>query len=176
MPNPRRAVQEQHERFQVGLLIEELNRRHRAHFQVIKEPNPPEAIIQSGLTTRWVEVVTAFWNDAYAKDLNSYATAGEEHTPVGGGPFMDMDAKFAPRFIAVVKSKLEKQNYTPFLKQYGPGYLLVSIHNPFFDDDTLQLINEEWESAEINHSGCFRSVYITFRKYNGYNVKRWKVL
>lgn len=176
MPNPRRAVQEKHEQFQVGLLIQELNRRHRASFQVISEPNPPEAIIQSGKTKRWVEVVTAFWTDAYARDLNSYATIGEEHKPVGRGPFMKMDEEFAPRFIAAVKSKLEKQNYIPIFEEYGRGYLLVSIHNPFFDNATLQLIEEEWKSSKISHSGCFRSVYITYRTFVGYKVKLWKTL
>lgn len=176
VPNPRRAIQEQHERFQVGLLIQELNRRHHACFQVIAEPNPPEAIIQSGQTTRWVEVVTTFWNDAYAKDLNSYGTVEEEHAPVGDGPFMNMDEEFTPRFVAAVKSKLEKQNYIPILEKYGQGYLLVSIHNPFFCESMLQLVEEEWKNSRINYSGCFRSVYITFRVFRGYKVKRWKTL
>lgn len=176
MPNPRRVVQENHERFQVELLIKELNRRHRASFQVVSEPNPPEAIIRSGKTKRWIEVVTAFWSDAYAKDLNSYATVGEEHKPVGRGPFINMDDGFASRFIAAVQSKLEKQNYIPILEEHGKGYLLVSVHNPFFDKSTLQLIDEEWTKREINHSGCFRTIYITYRVFNGYRVKRWKSL
>jgi len=77
VPNPRSTIKAKHEQFQVGLFIDELNRRHRSNYRVIAEPDPPEAIIRSGRTTRWAEVVTAYWNDAYAKDLNSYATPGE---------------------------------------------------------------------------------------------------
>lgn len=175
MPNPRSAIKEKHERYQVGLLIQELNRRHRASYKVVAEPDPPEAIIQSGKTIRWAEVVTAFWNDAYARDLNSYATPGEAHVSVGNGPFMNMDQEFASKFVKSVKSKLEKKGYIPFRETYGPGYLVVSIHYPFLAADTMQLVEDEWALTTVNNLGCFRSVYVTFRVFKGYRVVRWKV-
>lgn len=173
MPNPRALIKEKHERYQVGLLIDELNRRHRSAFQVIAEPDPPEAIIQSGQTTRWVEVVTAFWTEAYAKDLNSHATPGETHVSVGNGPFMKMDDYFAFNFVLAVKSKKEKQGYVPFREKYGPGYLVVSIQHPFLDAQTFQCIREEWRRSQIKDLGCFRSIYVTFRASKGYKVVRW---
>jgi hypothetical protein len=173
MPNPRSLIKEKHERYQVGLLINELNRRHRSTFQVVEEPDPPEAIIRSGRTTRWAEVVTAFWNEAYAKDLNSYATPGETHVSVGNGPFMDMDNQFAYKFVVAVKSKLEKNGYLPFREKYGPGYLVVSIQYPFLDAHTFECIREEWLREKVDDLGCFRSVYVTFRANNGYRVIRW---
>lgn len=176
MPNSRSMVKEKHECFQVALLISELDRRHRSQYRVIAEPDPPEAIIRSGKTTRWIEVVTAYWNDAYAKDLNSYATLGETHVPIGNGPFMNMDDEFAARFIHSVKSKLEKQGYVPFRERYGPGYLLVSIHYPFFGSDTMELVEKKWAQVDVKDLGCFRSVYVSFRTFNGYKVLRWKVM
>jgi hypothetical protein len=170
VPNSRSAIKEKHERYQVGLLIQELNRRHRANYKVVAEPDPPEAIIQSGKTIRWAEVVTAFWNDAYARDLNSYATAGEAHVSVGNGPFMNMDQEFVSKFVTAVKSKLEKKGYIPFRDTYGPGYLVVSIHYPFLAADTMQLVKEEWARTAVNNLGCFRSVYVTFRVFKGYRV------
>lgn len=175
MPNPRSIIKEKQERFQVGLLIQELNRRHRSNYRVIAEPDPPEAIIQTGTTTRWAEVVTVFWNDAYAKDLNSNATPGEKHVSVGNGPFMDMDEEFSSRFVAAVKSKLEKRGYIPSRDKYGPGYLVVSIHYPFFDSEAMELVEEKWEKSAVSDLGCFRSVYITFRATKGYRVVRWRV-
>lgn len=173
MPNPRSLIKEKHERYQVGLLINELNRRYRSTFQVVEEPDPPEAIIRSGRTTRWAEVVTAFWNEAYAKDLNSYATPGETHVSVGNGLFMDMDNQFAYKFVVAVKSKLEKNGYLPFREKYGPGYLVVSIQYPFLDDHTFECIREEWLREKVDDLGCFRSIYVTFRANNGYRVIRW---
>ncbi len=176
MPNPRSTIKERHERYQVGLLIHELNRRHRSNYRVIAEPDPPEAIIQSGRTTRWAEVVTAYWNDAFAKDLNSFATPGEAHVSIGNGPFIDMDDEFASKFVTAVKSKLEKKGYVPFRQRYGPGYLLVSIHHPFLGKDSMELVKQKWVKIMVNDLGCFRSVYVTFRVFNGYRVVRWKVL
>lgn len=174
MPNPRSTIKEKHERYQVGLLIQELNRRHRSNYRVIAEPDPPEAILQSGRTKRWAEVVTAFWNDAYAKDVNSYATPGEIHMSVGNGPFMDMDEEFATKFVTVVKSKLEKKGYIAFRDTFGPGYLVVSIQYPFLAPDTMQLVEEKWAQTTVSNLGCFRSVYVTFRVSEGYRVVRWK--
>lgn len=174
MPNPRSLTKERHERHQVGLLVNELNRRHRSAFQVVAEPDPPEAIIRSGRTTRWAEVVTAFWNDEYAKDLNSYATQGETHVSVGNGPFMDMDHEFASRFVITVSTKLKKEGYVQFRDKYGPGYLVVSIQYPFLDTHTFQCIQEEWRKRQVIDLGCFRSIYVTFRSSKAYRVVRWK--
>lgn len=176
MPNLRSTIKKKHERFQVGLLIDALDRRHRSNYRVIAEPDPPEAIIQSRRTTRWAEVVTAYWNDAYAKDLNSFATPGESHVSIGNGPFMNMDEEFAPKFVTAVKSKLEKKAYIPFRDKYGPGYLLVSIYYPFLDSNAMELVEKMWTQATVNDLGCFRSVYVTFRVYEGYKVVRWKLL
>lgn len=173
MPNPRSLTKEKHERFQVGLLIDQLNYRHRSTFKVVDEPDPPEAIIQSGQTTRWVEVVTAYWTEAYARNLNSYATPGETHVPVGNGPYMDMDEIFASNFVTAVQSKVEKQGYAPFQNKYGPGYLVVSIQHPFLDAQSFHCIREEWLRREIHDLGCFRSIYVTFRSTKGYRVIRW---
>jgi hypothetical protein len=123
MTNRRRAVQEAHERFTVGLFLESFNRRYHSNFVVVEEPNPPEAIIQSGRTMRWVEVTTAFWNTDFAIDVYSYATKGEVHRPIGHGVFVGPDAEFSRNFVSVVKQKLEKSNYAKFRDLHGPGYL-----------------------------------------------------
>jgi hypothetical protein len=174
MPNPRRAVQEAHEKFNVNLLVDTLNKRHRSEFKVISEPNPPEAIIQSGKTTRWVEVVTAFWNSAFAKDLYSHATEGEEHKPIGDGLFMNVTPEFAKNFVTAVQSKLEKTAYEKFRDEYGPGYLLVSIQFPFFGKNAFDFIDREWRAHEIQDCGCFRSIYLAYRVFNGYRVMKWQ--
>ena len=111
MANSRRSVQEAHERFTIRTFLEELERRHRARYRVIAEPNPPEAIVTTGRTTSWIEVTTAFLSAGLAKDLYSYATPGETHESSGNGVYIGPDAQFANNFVDVVKKKLEKDSY-----------------------------------------------------------------
>ena len=73
----RQEVQKAHEQFTTKLFLKWFNRKHRSQFIVVDEPDPPEAIIQSGKTTRWVEVTTVYWNAAFAQALNSYVIEGE---------------------------------------------------------------------------------------------------
>lgn len=89
---------------------------------------------------------------------------------------MNMDEEFASKFVVAVKSKLEKKGYIPFREKYGPGYLLVSIHYPFLDSESMELVEQKWAQAAVQDLGCFRSVYVTFRIFEGYRVVRWKVM
>ena len=169
----RRETQQAHEKAQVALFIDWYNRRYRTSFVVIAEPNPPEAIIRHGKTVRWVEVSTAFWSDEYARDEYSYATPGERHISIDKGPFLNSDAQFSERFISVVKKKLEKSSYLPSKAKYGPGYLVVPILYPLFNDKTLALMKVLWQDCKIQDLGCFRGVFITYRSYSGSKVSRW---
>jgi len=123
----RHPIQQAHERVYVERFLEWFNQAYKTDFKVIGEPNPPEAIVRSSRITRWVEVGSAFWTGEYARDLYSYATPGEQHKPIGRGPFVEMDDAFAASFLSVVKKKLEKRSYIPWRDRYGPGYLVVPV-------------------------------------------------
>lgn len=174
MTNRRRTTQEAHERFTVKLFLENFNKWHRSNFKVISEPNPPEAVVQSGKTIRWVEVTTAYMNQEFAIDLNSYATDGEQYQPMTQHVFIGPDAHFAEQFVKVVKQKLEKQTYASIRDEYGLGYLIVSIQYPMFGRDSLRFISQAWSKVALKHANCFRSVYITYRVFDGYKVVLWK--
>jgi hypothetical protein len=133
----------------VAAFVAWLNSRYRARYEVVAEPNPPEAIIHSGRTNRWVEVTDTFWSDAFARDEYSYATPGEKHKPIGNGPFVGPDANFAARFVDVVRKKLEKKSYLPSTETYGPGYLLVPIMYPLFNSHSLRNMKEAWSHTRI---------------------------
>ena len=160
MVNPRRFVQQGHERFHVQLLVAALNHRHHSTYRVIAEPNPPEAIIQSKGRTSWVEVVSAFWNDAYARDLYSYATPGEKYRAMREGPFIDMTAEFAENFASAVAKKLEKATYERLRDRFGPGYLVVPILFPFLGTDSLPYMRVAFKARNADDRGCFRSIYL----------------
>jgi hypothetical protein len=172
----RRPVQQEHERAVVENFLSWLNTRSGTQFKVIEEPNPPDAIIQSVRITRWVEVTDAFWSDAYAKDLYSFVTAGEEHKPIGPGPSRRMDEKFAHRFVDALAKKLKKRSYLPFLKRYGKGYLIIPMHYPWFDASTVRGMKDLWRQKQpIEDLGCFKEVYITFSSLNRPAYQRWRV-
>lgn len=178
MANRRRHVQELHERFNVNLFLKEFNARYHADFKVVGEPNPPEAIIQSKHTTRWVEVTTAYLNEAYAIDLNTYAVKGEKHLPssatTSGNAEINVDDEFAKHFVRVVRNKLEKPNYESYFRAHGKGYLVVSIKDPFFGQSTLAAIQRVWDSAAVSDKGFFKSVYIVYPIFGEYKVSLWK--
>jgi hypothetical protein len=171
----RRPIQQAHERFFVEQFINWFNSAYRSNFKVILEPNQPEAIIRSSRTTRWVEVSTAFWNSAYARDLYSYATPNEIHKPIGPGPFLNMDHEFAKSFASVIKKKFEKTSYLEWRDRYGPGYLIIPIKHPWFDKVTIMLMKEALAFCSINNLGCFRRVYIAFSSINRIKFLRWSL-
>ena len=174
MVSSRRLVQEAHERFTVNLFLDNFNRCYHTDFKVIAEPNPPEAIIESKKSTRWVEVTDACFSAEFATDIYSYATPGETHKPIRDGLLIGPDAQFAKNFVTVVKKKLEKSSYEPFRNEYGKGYLIVSIQYPLFGQDTLRYIRRAWDEIQINDKNCFRSIYIAYRTFNVYKVSLWK--
>ena len=144
----------------VQLLIGTLNYRHGASYTVFAEPEPPEAIIVTAGRASWVEVVGAYWNSAYATDLHSYAAVGELHKPITPGPYTSMDELFAMQFAVAVKDKLEKTTYQPAHDALGPGYLVISIHFPFFSRTTLESMREEWNKLTVADKGYFKSIYL----------------
>lgn len=149
MPD-RRPIQQVHERTFIRQFLEWFNIAYRCKFEIIAEPNPPEAIIRTKRTTRWVEVSTAFWNEAYARDLYSYATPGEIHKPIDSGPYINIDKQFTTSFVSVLKKKLEKASYENYRDRYGPGYLIIPIKHPWFDGATADMMKKSLASVQGN--------------------------
>jgi hypothetical protein len=171
----RREVLKAHERFTIDLFLEWFNRQHCSQFKVVDEPDPPEAVIKSGKTTRWVEVTAAFGSDVFAQDLCSYATEGEAHKPVPDGAVsVNPTAVFVQRLVTLLAKKLSKSSYVGCRDTYGPGYLIVSIQYPFFDKDVVARLGRAWDESRIVDRGCFRSVYFAHRVFGGeYRITRW---
>lgn len=172
----RKVIKKANERFHIANFIEWFNKTYHSDFVVISEPEPPEAIIQSSAkTTRWIEISNAFWNGAYAKDLTSFATSGETHEPMPRGPYGDMDKEFSKNFVTVLKNKLEKTSYQSVKRNYGKGYLIIPIYNPFFDSETVMLMEHEWRNTTVNNLDCFRSVRIAYQSQNKWVFKKWRL-
>lgn len=176
MTNARQDVKTKHERFVVNDFLQKLNHRQHCDYRVIAEPNPPEAIIQSKRRTSWVEVTCAFWTDAWAKDKYSAATEGEPYTPVPEGGYANMTAIFSNRFAEVVRKKLEKPTYEAARDEHGPGYLVVSIQNPFFGKSDLPHMQRALAALDVKDLGCFRSIYLHYQVFDFYVLAKWQPL
>ena len=162
--NNRRSIQQAHERAQVVAFLDWFNHQRRSDFAVVEEPNPPEAVVRSKRTTRWLEVTDAFWNEEHALDEYSYATPGERHRPMSSGGYADMTNVFCKNFVSVLKKKLEKPSYLPWAQKHGPGYLVIAVYFPFFSSPaTLVEMRQAWSAAKtsVNDLGCFRGVYLS---------------
>lgn len=173
MPD-RRPIKKADERFHIGNFVNWLNSTYHCNYNVIAEPEPPEAVIQSKTRTSWIEISTAFLDQTHARDTMSRATPGEKATGGSRRVIAGPDDLAARNLISVVKNKLEKKSYASVAKTYGPGYLVIPIRNPLFDNHTLECIKREWAEASINDLGYFRSVRLTFEPVvNGFVQPNW---
>ncbi|MDH5766156.1 MAG: hypothetical protein OEZ38_09080 [Gammaproteobacteria bacterium] len=170
----RKPIKQAHEHFHVENFLNWLNHAYRTDFKVIAEPDPPEAIIKSSRRTSWVEISTAFLNSAYAQDVLSYATPGETHKSIAGGLTISPDEQFAHSLVGVIKKKLEKKSYFPFYEKYGPGYLVIPIHNPFLDEESMKRAKAVWSRTIINDFGYFRSIRVAYKSLGDWKLKLWK--
>lgn len=169
----RRPVKAEHESVYISAFIDWHGRTFRSHYRVIARPDPPDAIIQSGRITRWIEIGDVFWNDAWARDLYSFATPDETHRPIYSGIHVDMDEQFAGRFVRVLQDKLTKTSYRPVAKRYGPGYLVLAMMFPFFNQDTLLLMRRKWAATTPLSAGHFRGVFLAYP--NASRFQRWRL-
>jgi len=159
--NRRTKIKEVHERAVLRDFLDWYNSKHNLKFEIIEEPDPPEAIVKSGDRTTWIEVVDVFLSGEYARDEYSYATPGETHIPMDPGPYVNMDEAFANHFVKVIQDKLTKKSYLTFKEQYGPGILVMGMRSPFFDQQTVDMMRPEYQMEEWSHDlGCFREIYI----------------
>ncbi len=168
----RLEVKKQHERAIVARFLNFYNDANGTHFVVDSEPEPPEAIAKDGDNYIWLEVTDAYWSDEYAKDLNSFAT-GEAPQPVGGGPFMNMDAQHAERFVRLVRNKLSKSSYKPACDAHGKGILIVGMISPFFNETTIKFMRRRQQETASEPSvdlRYFGKIYL----YDGYTFSEYE--
>ncbi len=141
---------------------------------MVEEPDPPEAIIASENHTTWVEVVDVFYSDDLAREKYSYATPEEKHQPMALGPYVGMDQHFAHRFVKELRKKFQKSSYVPLRNKYGRGTLIIGIHHPWFDEDTVRMMKDVYYSEGWDDSlACFENIYFSFSSMNKTVFKLW---
>jgi hypothetical protein len=170
----RRPIKRSHERAIVREFLAWRNKKRGTKYSVIREPDPPDALIRSTKRTRWIEVADVFWTDAYAKDRYSQVTPGEKYKPMGRGPYMNMDMIFASRFVNVLKKKLSNKSYARFHEMYGLGILVLCMNHPWFDLHTVKLMKERCRQDTVEHGcGHIGEIYIMYSSLNRACFQKW---
>lgn len=172
--NKRAPIKKGHERYLINCYLDWLKTKTGNVFSIVKEPDPPEAIITSENQTTWVEVVDIFYSDDLARDKYSYATPEEKYKPMDPGPYVGMDQQFALRFVKELRKKLKKNSYVPFRDKYGGGTLIIGIHHPWFDEETVRMMKDVYYSKGWDDSlDCFENIYFSFSSMNKTVFKLW---
>ena len=170
----RRRIKRDHEDFYIQEFLMWHGRAFRSRFHVIARPDPPDAIIRSGQITRWVEIGDVYWNHAWARDLNTYATPREAHKPIDRDTHVGMDEQFARNFVKVLKDKLAKSSYANCAARYGPGYLVMPMMSPFFDEHSIFLMRQQWIATTAQNLGYFRGVFLAYSSRSQIRFQRWR--
>ena len=174
--NRRAKTKRRHEQAVVLDLVRWIEEHRGTPCRMTRGPDPPDAVIQNGNRSRWVEVVDVFWSPRWAQDQYSYATPGERHVPSESGPHIEPDAKFAENFVAVVSKKLNKQSYYPYAAAHGAGILIINIEYPLYDEATRRVIERIWcANRPAISSGLFCEAYLRIRSFRGYNIEPWVI-
>ena len=170
----RREINSQHESAVIDAALRAHNETFGTGFSVESRPDPPDAIVVNGNQRTWIEHTDVFYPE-WAEDITSYAASDKAHKPMRRGPHMDMDNQVADAFVKAVLKKFENRSYQPVLDEFGPGILVVGIESPWFDEETLQAIDEKWaELGRIDLTPIFRWVYLGFRVGGVNNAFFWE--
>ena len=170
----RREINSKHESAVLDAAIDAHNKLTKTKFSVESRPDPPDAILIDGSHRTWIEHTDVFY-PGWAEDLTSFAATDKEHKPMQKGLHMDMDNIVANTFVDVVFKKINKASYKPLVEEFGAGILVVGIESPWFDNETIQAINNKWNEAGTNElSTIFKWVYLGYRTNGENRAMLWK--
>jgi len=174
----RHTVTSANEDAEIADFLEWYNLKYGASFEVESRPDPPDAILRdrdTGITT-WVELTNAYYSAEWARDVHSHATAGRENFEMGH-IHEDMDKKTADNFVCISMKKLNSSSYDSVAEQYGMGILVVVVHSPWFDDQTVEEMENAWNEKDVeNTSGNIGRMFYGWRFKGGYDFREWDLL
>jgi hypothetical protein len=164
---PREVIKQAHEDSVIELFLEWYNAENQTQFTVINKPEPPDAIVQYGNKTIWIEHADIYRSTEEAREERSAVTPGETPYYRQEHPIHEPDIRIAFAFISILKKKLLKDSYEKWFKIYGPGILILTERDPLFSQSTWDCITEKLESESFqNDKGYFETVYLGYRSMN----------
>jgi hypothetical protein len=121
-------------------------------YSVVPAGDPPDFFLEPGT---WLELSDIYLSDAEAKFLNSRK---ERKFSFEGSP-----DEPALRLLHKLDEKLAKTSYRAVHEERGPGFLLLTCQDCFFDEVNLARVHEALASYRpTSDQGFFRAVYFEY--------------
>jgi len=122
-------------------------------YSVVPAADPPDFFLEPGT---WLELSDIYLSDAEAKSLNS---AWDRKFTFDCSP-----DEPALRLLNKLDEKLGKTSYQAVYEARGPGLLLLTCQDCFFDEVNLARVHEALASFRpTNDQGFFRAAYFEYR-------------
>ena len=122
-------------------------------YSVIPAPDPPDSFLEPGT---WLELSDIYLNDAQAKFLNSPSERRFSFECSPDEP--------ALRLLHKLDEKLGKASYQAAFDARGPGFLILTCEDCFFDELNLACVHEALTSfCPTSNFGFFRAAYFEYR-------------
>jgi hypothetical protein len=122
-------------------------------YTVTRGPNPPDFLLNPGT---WLELTNIYLSDKQAKFLNS--------PEVRRFRFRGSPEKLSFRLLKKLDEKLAKTSYRAVHQERGPGVLLLSCQDCFFDEVILNRVQKAVISFKPRDDrGFFRRAYFEYR-------------
>jgi hypothetical protein len=126
-------------------------------YSVVPAADPPDFFLEPGT---WLELSDIYLSDAQAKFLNS---PKERKFSFQGSP-----DEPALRLLHKLDEKLAKTSYQAVYDERGPGFLLLTCQDCFFDEVNLARVHEALALYRpTNDRGFFRVAYFEYRLPDG---------
>jgi hypothetical protein len=127
--------------------------RDGTRYSVVPADDPPDFFLEPGT---WLELSDIYLSDAEAKFLNS---PQERKFSFHGSP--DEPAR---RLVDKLDEKLSKTSYQRVYEERGPGFLLLTCQDCFFDEVNLARVHEALQSYRPgDDQGFFSAAYFEYR-------------
>lgn len=156
-------IQQAHELAVIQDGLDAHNLRFNLSLKVVSQPDPPDAMLSDGSITTWMEVTDAFYSTEYARHLSTHNSI-KGHKPMAKGLRGDVDEDVAVEFCNALAKKVGKTSYIPLIQKYGPGILVIGVETPWYNEFTLEAIDQEWvRRGRPDFSATFSHVYLRVR-------------
>lgn len=163
-----REAKPKHESAVINNFIVWYNKNTGSNWTVIEHPDPPDAIISNSGATSWIEHADLYRNEEEARSEWTIANPDKRHIPHSENPIWEPNLQTAKALMTLLQDKLSKASYKSAYEKYGQGFLLISEHDPLFDDSTIAEINRITEEVKIvGDKGYFSKVYLAIRTNSG---------
>ncbi|WP_289116985.1 hypothetical protein [uncultured Idiomarina sp.] len=140
------------------------------HLQVLKRPDPPDAIIELDGIQSWVEITDAFQSSDWARSITSYAADDSKHQPYQSRLICEPDQEACEIVRQVILKKYDKSTMNECLRSYGQGILLVGVYTPLTSPE--EIVEQAGNSikGEIERlNPIFRSIFLYRNTESGHS-------